>query len=157
MLTRSRTDPEAQQSSVSLVIKQKRGEEGTIGAYRRDVVNSLVFQMMNERFDELSRKPDAQYLDAGAFDSTLSATTGIVQLTASVQEGKIQPGLTALMIEAKRVAQHGFGAAELDRAKKWVTASYERAYSERDKTKATYAGEYVATSSRTAEPRSPTS
>jgi zinc protease len=138
------TDPEAQQSSVSLVIKQPRGEEGTVGAYRRDLVSNLVFQMINERFDELARKPDAQYLSAGGFDSALSRDVSIVQLAATVQEGKIVPGLTALMIEAKRVAQFGFGAAELDRAKKWMTASYERAYSERDKTESgSYAGEYV--------------
>jgi zinc protease len=138
------TDPEAQQSSVSVVRKRPRGEQGTVGDYRRDIVHRLAFQMMNERFDELSRKPDAQFLGAGAYESGLNATTGTVALGATVQEGKLLPGLSALVIEANRVIKHGFGPAEFDRAKKWMLASYERAYAERDKTESgSYTQEYV--------------
>ena len=144
MLVKVATDPEAQQSSVSILRKRRRGEEGKVSDYRRDLVHRLVFQMMNERFDELSRKPDAQFLGAGAYDSGLSPTTGTVSLGASVQEGKILPGLDALVIEANRVLEHGFGAAEFDRAKKWMLAAYERAYTERDKTESgSYTDEYV--------------
>ncbi|MGB2714418.1 MAG: insulinase family protein [Vicinamibacterales bacterium] len=143
-LVKVATDPEAQQSSVSIVRKRPRGAQGSVGDYRRDVVHRLAFQMMNERFDELSRKPDAQFLGAGAYESGLSPTTGTVGLGASVQEGKIQPGLSALVIEANRVIKHGFGPAEFDRAKKWMLASYERAYAERDKTESgSYTQEYV--------------
>ena len=107
-------------------------------------MHRLAFQMLNERFDELSRKPDAQFLDAGAYESGLSPTTSTVGLGASVQEGKIPAGLTSVVIEANRAAQHGFGAAELDRAKKRIVASYERAYNERDKTESgAYVQEYV--------------
>ena len=59
-----------------------------------DLVHRLAFQMLNERFDELSRKPDAQFLDAGAYESGLSPTTSTVGLGASVQEGKIPAGLS---------------------------------------------------------------
>src|SRR5262249_53432006 len=63
---------------------------------------------------------------------------------ASVQDGKIDAGLAALAIEARRVKEHGFGAAELDRAKKWTLAGYERAYSERDKSESgSYAQEDI--------------
>ena len=138
------TDPEAQQSSVSIVRKRRRGEDGTVADYRRDIVHRLAFQMINERFDELSRKPDAQFLGAGAYESGLSPTTATVTLGANVQEGKILPGLSALVIEANRVVRHGFGAAEFDRAKKWMLAAFERAYTERDKTESgSYVDEYV--------------
>ena len=47
-------------------------------------------------------------------------------------------------IEAKRVREFGFGAAELERAKKWMAAFYERAYTERDKTESgSFAQEYL--------------
>ena len=108
--------------------------KGPSARYRRNLVHRLAFQMLNERFDELSRKPDAQFLDAGAYESGLSPTTSTVGLGASVQEGKIPAGLTSVVIEAKRAVQHGFGAGELDRAKKRIVASYDRAYNERDKT-----------------------
>ena len=53
-------------------------------------------------------------------------------------------GLVALEVEANRVEQHGFGAGELDRARKWMLASYDRAYAERDKTESgSYVQEYI--------------
>ena len=122
LLVKMATDPEATQSSVSLINKRPRTPEGTVGAYRRDLVHRLAFQMLNERFDELSRKPDAQFLDAGAYESGLSPTTSTVGLGASVQEGKIPAGLSSVVIEAKRAVQHGFGAGELERAKKRIVA-----------------------------------
>ena len=62
----------------------------TVGAYRRDLVHRLAFQMLNERFDELSRKPDAQFLDAGAYESGLSPIDVDRRRWArAVQEGKI--------------------------------------------------------------------
>ena len=59
--------------------------------------------MMNDRFDELSRKPDAQFLSAGASGSGLTPTVETFSLGAGVQDGKIEAGLSALAIEAKRV------------------------------------------------------
>ena len=60
------TDPEATQSSVSIVQKRAREPQDRVGDYRRSLVNQLVFQMLNDRFDELSRKPDAPFLSAGS-------------------------------------------------------------------------------------------
>jgi zinc protease len=143
-LVRMATDPEATQSSVSIMRKRPRGDEGTVAAYRRNLVEQMVYQMLNERFDELSRKKDTQFLAAGAYESALSPTVTTFVLSAGVEEGKIPQGLTALEIETNRVQQHGFGPAELDRAKKWWLASYERAYNEREKSESSsYADEYV--------------
>ncbi len=144
-LVKVATDPEATQSSVSDIRKRKRVAEGTVAGYRRELVRRLAFQMMNERFDELSRKPDAQFLDAGAYESGLSPTTATAGIGVSVQEGKIPAGLSAAVVETNRVVQHGFGEAELDRAKKRITAAYDRAYAERDKTESSsYVREYVS-------------
>ena len=144
LLVKMATDPEATQSSVSLIGKRKRITEETVGGYRTDLVRRIVFQMLNERFDDLSRKPDAQFLNAGAYQSGLSATTGLVEIGASVQEGKIPQGLAAMVIEANRAVQHGFAEGELDRARKRITASFDRAYAERDKTESNaYVQEYV--------------
>src|ERR671913_2305675 len=66
------TDPEATQSSVSVLRKRKRGSEGTVADYRRGLTEQAVYQMLNERFDELSRKKDARFLGAGAYEQALS-------------------------------------------------------------------------------------
>jgi zinc protease len=138
------TDPEAQSSSVSIARKRARGSDDTVGDYRQSLVEQLVYRMMNERFSELSRKPNAPFLGANAGGGALSPDVELFQLNAGTQHGKIEAGLAALEVEANRVKQHGFGPAELDRAKRTLLAFYERAYNERDKTESgSYASEYV--------------
>ena len=138
------TDNEITQSSVSLVTKRPRQPSGTVADYRRALVQRFYEQILNDRFEELSRKPDAKFLGAGMFGEGLSKDVETVSLGANVQSGKIAEGLTAVAIEAKRAREFGFGPGELERAKKWMSAFYERAYSERDKTESgSFAQEYL--------------
>jgi zinc protease len=143
-LVKVATDPEAQGSSVSIMRKRKRGSDETVGDYRDALIEQLVSRMFNERFSELARKPDAAFLGAGAGVGGLNATTEMFSLNASVQHGRTEAGLAALAIEANRVKQHGFGPAELDRAKRTLLAFFERGYNERDKAESdSYAQEYI--------------
>ena len=145
MMVKIATDPEATQSSISLARKRKREPDDTVADYRRNLAEQMVSQMLNERFDELSRKKDAKFLGASAYESGLGPSVSLFSLGASVEEGKLADGLAALQIESNRVKQFGFGPAELERAKKWWLASYERAYNERDKSESgTFAQEYVS-------------
>ena len=145
VLVKMATDPEATQSSVSILRRRPSRSEDTVADYRRSLVNSFVYEMLNERFDEISRKADSPFLAAGAYGGSLSPTVDSFTLAASVQEGKIQTGLSALEIEANRVERHGFNPGELERARKWTLASYDRAYAERDKTESSaYVQEYVS-------------
>jgi zinc protease len=138
------TDPELTQSSVTVLRKRPRHYEHAAADYRRDLVQRLFEAMLNERFDELTRRPDAKFLGAGIFDGNLSPKVESVGLGANVQGGGVIAGMTAVAIEAKRARQFGFGAAELDRAKKRMSAQYDRAFSERDKTESSsYAQEYL--------------
>jgi zinc protease len=138
------SDPEVTQSSVQLIRKRSREGSQLVGDYRRSVVENVFQQMFNDRFGELARKADAPFLSAGSGGGDLSPTVSTFSLSARVQDGKLQAGLTALEIEARRVRQFGFTASELDRAKRWVAAFYERAYSERDKTESSsFAQEYL--------------
>ncbi len=138
------TDPELTQSAVNIIRKRPREYEETAGDYRRDLVQRLFEAMLNERFDELTRRPDAKFLGAGIYGGNLSPKVETVALGANVQSGGVIDGMTAIAIEAKRARQFGFAATELDRAKKRVSAQYERAYNERDKTESSsYAQEYL--------------
>ena len=138
------TDNEITQSSVALVRKRPRGGSTTVGDYRRTLVQQFFEQMLNDRFDELSRRPDARFLGAGMFGEGLSKTVETVSLGANVQSGKIAEGLAAVAIEAKRAREFGFNAGELDRTKKRMLSFYDRAYTERDKSESgSFAQEYV--------------
>jgi len=143
-LVKMATDAEATQSSVSIVRKRPQESQDKVSDYRRSLVGSLAYQMLNDRFDEIARKADAPFLNAGAYGGGLTPTVDTFTLAASVQDGKIERGLVALEVEANRVEQHGFGAGELDRARKWLLASYDRAYAERDKAESgSFVQEYV--------------
>lgn len=139
------TDPEASRSSVSIVLKRPATEPGTVGAYRRDLVQGLAQRVINERFDELARRPDARILGAGVGGGRLSPDVESLSLGAGVEDGRLEDGVTTLVVESNRARQHGFAPSEVDRAKRTLAAFYDRAYAERDKTESTsFAREYVS-------------
>jgi zinc protease len=138
------TDNEITQSSVSLVRKRPRQPSDKIVDYRRSLVQQFFEQMLNDRLDEITRRADSKFLGAGMFGGGLSQDVETVSLGANVQDGRIADGLGAVALEAKRAREFGFAPAELDRAKKWMAAFYERAYTERDKTESgSFAQEYL--------------
>ena len=138
------TDSEITQSSVSLISKRERGPSSRVADYRRSLVQRFFEQMLNDRLDELTRRADAKFLGAGIGGGGLSPDVETVSLGVNVQSGGIAEGLAAVALEAKRAREFGFSEAELDRAKKWMAAYYERAYSEREKTESgSFAQEYL--------------
>lgn len=138
-------DPELTSSSVQLVRKRPKDSEGLVGDYRRSLVENLFTRMLNDRLDELARKAEAKFLAAGGGGDALGPTTDAFELNARVVDGGLAAGLAALQLEARRVIAHGFTAAELDRAKRWILAFFERAYNERDKNEsASFAHEYLS-------------
>src|SRR5262245_62060868 len=143
-LTSVVTDPEVTSSSVQIVRKRARENESRVGDYRRQLIERFVDHMFDERFSDISRKPDAKILGAGASNDSLSRGVSTFTLAAGVQDGKLEDGVATLATEAKRVREFGFSATEMERAKKWMAASYERAYAERDKTESgQLAAEYI--------------
>ena len=138
------TDPELTRSNVQLVRKRASQNGQRVADYRRGLVHRLVDYMFGERFTELARRPDAKFLGAGAGGDSLTPTVDVFSLSAGVQDGRIQDGLSSLVIEAKRVREFGFGPGELERAKRWMAGFMERANNERDKTESgSYAQEYL--------------
>ena len=89
--------------------------------------------MVNARFSEIARRPDAAFLRASSGGGRVGRDVESFTVSARVNDGGIDEGLEALALEMARLGQHGFGAAELDRAKRDVVAGYERAYNERDR------------------------
>ena len=139
-------DKEAQGSSVELIFKMAKPPLKTVGDYRRMLIQNLALSMFNQRFTEMTQKPNAPFLGAGAGVSGFFArNTNAFSVSAAVDDGAILPGAEALLIETKRVQQHGFLQSELSRAKTNLARSYERAFAEREKTESgSIVGEYVS-------------
>ena len=138
-------DKEAQGSSIELDFKMTKPAMKTIGDYRRMLIQNLALSMFNQRFNEITQKPNAPFLGAGASVSGFFArNTNVFSAGASVKDGGILEGAEALLTETRRVQQHGFLESELSRAKINLARGYERAYAEREKTESgSLVGEYV--------------
>jgi zinc protease len=144
LLVNVATDSELTASSVRLVTKQPAERQDRVGDYRRNLVERLFSDMLNDRFSELARKPDAKFLGAGAGGGQLTPTVQTFSLQARVPDGSLIDGLNVLEIEARRVREHGFNQSELDRNKREMAAYYEQALRERDKSESGgFADEYV--------------
>jgi zinc protease len=129
----TQSDSELQGSSVSITHKRPLQPLRTAADYRRMLMRSLLSQMWNARFNEMSRQPDAPFLSAGAGGGSVSRTVESFDVSARVKDGGIEKGLSAIASEISRVKQFGFNQSELDRAKASLLARYERAFNERDK------------------------
>jgi zinc protease len=139
------TDREASGTTVNLTFKIPAKASKTLADYRDDLTGQLYLQMLNARLDELTQKPNAPFLAAGASkDNFFARSTEAFSIGARVNDGGVERGLEGLLTEARRVAQFGFLQAELDRARQNLLRAYERAYAERDKSQsASLADEYV--------------
>ena len=140
------TDKEAQSSDVELIFKVPRHDTRTTADYRRHMMQSLALSMLNQRFEEMTQKPNAPFLGAAAsVQGLFSRTTNAFILGAGVKDGATEQGAEALLTEAKRLDQYGFLPTELQRAKDDMLRGFERAYTEREKTESgALVGEYVA-------------
>ncbi len=138
------TDKELTSSSVSVLWKRPGRATHTVGQLRENLLEQLYDSMINQRFSELALRADAPFVGAGASSGTFVRGSAYRSLDAEAREGKVLKSLQAILAEAERVQQHGFLIAELERARVNMLRSYERTYTERDKTLSrAYADDYV--------------
>ena len=121
------SDKEMTGTSVELDNLLPAGEQATVRGYRQRLVDSLFSSMISARFREITQKPGAPFVAAGAGRSPFIARNrDMASLQATVKDGGIEPGLQALVAEAQRVERFGFTAPELEREKQNMLRSYER-------------------------------
>ena len=126
------TDPEAQGSQVGVLYKQPPAPRGTIGDFRRGLVEGLYSGMLNARLNELRLQADPPFMFSFSGQGQFARGVDAYQLVALVAEGGIERGLEALLTEAERVVQNGFTASELEREKTNTRRGYERRLAERE-------------------------
>jgi len=143
-LTSVVTDPEATSIDVTVGYKRDAEETGTVGDLRESLIDNLYDGLMMARLDELSLLPDPPYQFGYAGSGSLGRSKAMYRLFARVRDGGVLRGLETLLLEARRVEEHGFAASELERARVDTLRSVERAYEERDKRESRgFASSYV--------------
>ena len=138
-------DKELTSTNISVRWQHAATSDKTVADYRRSLVERLHDTMLNQRFNEISQKPDAPFLGAGVGRGNYVRPLDIYISQATAKEGQTLQALQLVLTEEERVKQHGFLQSELDRARTNVLRGYERAYEERDKSQsAGFVEEYIA-------------
>lgn len=139
------TDKEATSTSIILIYPSEKSEaSATVKNFRDDQVEQLFSTMLNLRLQELTQKANPPFIGAGGGFNGL--VRGYKSFIVNISAGTNDPinALRAAAQEVERVKKYGFTASELDRVKKVVLASYERAYNNRDKNESeNYVEEYI--------------
>ncbi|MEO7038901.1 MAG: insulinase family protein [Gemmatimonadaceae bacterium] len=139
------TDSEATRSTVAVYYLQPLQSQKTVGDFRERMIGSLYNEMLNARLQEIAQRPGAPFIGAFSNQGQLIRSKEVYVLTALVPDSSVETGLRAVVTEGERVAQHGFTATELERAKKDMLRGMESAYAERDKTASgSFVSEYVS-------------
>ena len=128
------TDREATSTVVSVLYERPAAPLGTLSAERRELVEALADEMLNDRLGELAQRADPPFLAAGVGSGRWVRTEDLFSASARVKDGEVLRGMEAVLSEVERVRRSGFTASELDRAKRNLLRAFEQQYAERDKT-----------------------
>ena len=138
------TDPESPGTQFVLVRRLAPDTGNDLAAFRRHVIETLAFMMLNSRLSERALAADPPYLNAEANRSPYVETLDIAAFSAWVEEDGVERGLAAMLEELQRLRQHGFTDSELEREKINLLSLVESSYKERDQTpSASLANSYV--------------
>lgn len=139
------TDKEASGFDIQVMFKQPKANSVTYEDYRNSLIRNLYTGMLNSRFGEISRKPDAPFLYAASgYGSFIGRSIDVYSLYAGAKENKVEQSLEVILRENERVRQYGFTSSELDREKKDLLTFYENGANEADKTESsTFADEFI--------------
>ncbi len=125
------TDPEATRSSIEMLWRRQPmipvALNNTDLAYQFDLVKAFISTIMNERFSDITAKPDAPFLSAGFGVGKLCNTCEATSGNVSFKDGESVKAFTAFMTEVEKLKRYGFTESEVARAKDNILQHYEKA------------------------------
>jgi len=140
------SDPEAMQNIILMFWKHPVTDVKNLGDLKQQITGELFTGMLNQRFSELSQKPECPFVFANAgYGKFLARTRDSYLLSSMPKENQTEDALEVILVENERVKQYGFTETEFERQKEEMLSRYEKAAKEFDKTEsARFAGEYVS-------------
>ena len=139
------TDKEATGTTLAMFWKHDKAPQGTVGDYRNSLIRQLINGMLSDRFDEICEKASSPLIQAGAGYATfLGRSCDAFAVEGAPKDGKVDKAIEVLLTEMRRVDQHGFLQAELDRQKEELLSRYKKMAKEENKTQSvSFAQEYT--------------
>ena len=138
------TDKENKATSAEILIKHPEQQVRTAADYRNLIIRSLFNDMLNDRYQEVTRQADPPYISGGAGVDNFLNSLDYYSARVTAKPGELEKGLKAVWRETVRVSKFGFTEPELERAKKRYLSILEFDFKEKSKTPSTrYVNEYL--------------
>jgi zinc protease len=138
------SDPELTVASAMLMIKRPARESKTVGDFRLSITEQLWSSMLDSRYGEIARKPNAPFMGAGVGSGRFVRENDALYAQVTAADKNVLKSLDAMITELERAVRHGFTESELQRAKDAMMARMEQYYNERDKSESSgFAREFV--------------
>lgn len=123
------TDPEASTSMIETLWRFApipREFRSTDAAFMNDIITSIIGNVMDERFNDITSKADAPFLMAGLMVGGLCESSDAVQGTVVFKDGQAQQAFKAFMLEVEKFKRYGFTEGEVERAKEKIISRLEK-------------------------------
>lgn len=143
------TDPEATRTNLMLFYKHNPLRDDikfTQTGFIMNYIKAVASMMINERFQEITQKPNSPFLMAQAYDGEyfVAKTKDAWTVNAASADTKVKDAIAAMVRETERMKRFGFTETEYDRVRENVLKAYENAYNNRGKQQnSSYTKEYV--------------
>lgn len=129
-------DPEFPQSNLQMITKLPREKTVTQADFRQDIVEALYNSMLNNRLQEISKKPNSPFVFAVmSYSEFIGGIDAFQRIVLPKNAESMETAIKSLIDEGERVRKFGFTKGELERVKKEYFTGIEKAYKEKDKTK----------------------
>jgi zinc protease len=128
------TDPELSFGQISLYYKRSpQPILSTLEGYRGDLMDTLIHQILNIRFEEAAQRPDIPYIGAGAGNVRYGASSRYYVLVAEPKTGGVETSLGELLKEKESLRRFGFTQGEIDMAKAALLSDLAQMTAEEDR------------------------
>jgi zinc protease len=127
------TDKEAQYPIVQVYYKHDPDNDRDMEYLRDNYKQQLFNIMLNARLQELILSENPPFVYGYSFYTGIVRTKDAFVSFAVGNNNELDKALHALLLENKRVLQHGFTPSELERAKADLSRNMEKLYAEKDK------------------------
>jgi zinc protease len=139
------TDKEATNHIVEIYYDSRRDTATrTVSDFRKYLIEALCRNMLSQRLQELTQKPQPPFLFGASSLSGLVRGYKAFTSFAYVSQQGVKAAISALIQENEKARQFGFTTTELERLKKMFMKNIERSFNERDKSESSsFVDDYI--------------
>lgn len=125
------TDPEATNTEFTIFWKNEPAPEelnSTDTGFFTDIIKDCIYLIMNERFNDITSKPGAPFINASLGIGELCETCEAVFGSVACKDGESESitAFKAFLTEVWKMQKYGFTDAEVQRAKDNILRMYEQ-------------------------------